>query len=266
MLGPHQQVGAALRPPLREQGRDVALAVHHRDGAGAAKRRRQPRAVAPSPQPARGFALLRRLAAVRLSVGAVELDARNAERDARLAHREGAVHVDPEGARGVPVARDVAQALASGMGREIQIRPVLDQQDRLRAAHPAQRPLAVRGQNRLRREFRAVGPLHHPVVLRDRRAVPARGSEKRLRRQRGLDPDALDQPLGQSAAEGAAAEFILRPARHVKALAGAEDPRGRRGRPDSRAPRRPAPRASRPPAAASRSTSAAPAALSSRRS
>ena len=193
------------------------------DGVGL---RGQGGTVAPSPEPARGPALLGRPAAPAAALGAVELDARNPERDAPVADGQRAVHVDAESARTLPaVARDHARPVAAVMRREVEIRAVLDQKDGPGTAHAPHRPLPVARQDALRRQsdMLVVRFRDHPVVPRHQGLVAAGRREERLRRRRRLDSGARHEPVPQPAVQRSPAELVHRPAAAVKPVAGTED-------------------------------------------
>ncbi len=218
---------------LDEQRRDVPLPVHHRhhadaagpplDGVGLPG---QKGAVAPAPEPAPRLPLLRRLAALAAAFGTVELNARNPERDALLADRERAVHVDAEGARALPaVPCDHPQPVAAGMGREVEVGPVLDQQHRPSAPHATHRPIPVTRQDALRRQtdMLVVRFPDHPVIPRHQGLIAAGRREERLRGRRRLHRGAGHEPVPQLPVQRGPAKLIPRPPVPVKAVAGAEN-------------------------------------------
>ena len=127
----------------------------------------------------------------------LETAAQHAQRQTRAIDRQGQMQMQAERLRGRLVAPDDAQPLAVRARRKVQVRPVLDAQHRVLAAHPLQRARPVGRENVLGRDRRRHRLVDEPVVALHRRAVVGRVGGDRLAGQRRQQPRALDQTRRQ---------------------------------------------------------------------
>ena len=139
------------------------------------------------------------------------------------------MHVQPQRALRALVLRDVPQALAGPVRRQVQIRPVLHQQHGPLPLHPLPGPLAVRAEDRLRRDRLRVRMLDETVIACHQRLLAARHGVQRARRDLRQQLHRNHQALHQAGvAERRRAELLPGPG-----IAGQALPRLQRGHPHS---------------------------------
>ena len=248
MLGAHEHLDPVQAALLVEQLEEIGLPIHDADHPRLAAHRRRrlldiAQTVGPTPhlaglvwrQRRGGFRVLRRLPATRRRI---ETATQHPQRQPLAIDRQGQMQMQAERLRSRLVAPDDAQTLAVGARRKAEVRPVLDTQHRLLAAHPLHRARAVRRQNVRGRDLRLRRLVDEPVVALDRRAVVGRIGGEGLSGQRCQQPRALDQTRRQTlVAQRRSSKLVRRPLGAVESVAG----RQRRRRCDPRQPQLPAP-------------------------
>ena len=248
MLGAHEHLDPVQAALLVEQLEEIGLPIHDADHPRLAAHRRRrlldiAQTVGPTPhlaglvwrQRRGGFRVLRRLPATRRRI---ETATQHPQRQPLAIDRQGQMQMQAERLRSRLVAPDEAQALAVGARRKVQVRPILDTQHRLLAAHPLHRARAVRRQNVRRRDLRLRRLVDEPVVALYRRAVVGRIGGEGLSGQRCQQPRALDQTRRQTlVAQRRPSKLVRRPLGAVESVAGPQ----RRRRCDPRQPQLPAP-------------------------
>ena len=199
----------------------VPFAIQDRDGFPPVEFLHRRNAVTQATQPPPGRALLHRTVRSGGAVRRVELEIDHAQRNPVAAHGEGRVQMQARRPRRALVAPDRTEAFAAVVGREVQVRAILDQKRQPLTLHPPQRPLAMRLDDGGRSNRIVVRMLDHPVVPLYRRLAAGRCCEECLRRRPGLDLCAPDQTLRQPCiTQRRRTEFVLRPTRAVKAVPG----------------------------------------------